>query len=538
MDNINDIYSREVAATEYSVNDTLMQIVSNLNDSIADCDLLDAIEGDKYILWGNKPGTLLCGNISVECAGDSLRAVQKTDEEIAMLMSKGIAVIVDVSHLCVTSVVRAVSRFVNTAQECNGSLRIVIDVDHPQLVNVLKLADAKEKISVKVNDTFMQALVDGAAYEYGDKTIDAMVLWSVISRCGIIFKPEQVNCNGGVVTIGINEASHVSAGTSGRSVDMELLKKNVSTAMRLADGIIGYNQEYIDAIISRLNTVASQDDNTQELKFWFKVKESLQKSRKCAINVCNENETLKDLGYYLRTEEADALQTNILDEITEYISSQMVELDNGTEYFLKNKDVLEWPLSRSTRSEETLQACIKAWQAGCAEMQVIYEKGRKQEKVDVSDGEHVLKRPQELEADVVRFQNKKEKWIAFIGLVDGRPYEIFTGIADDEEGIFCPKSVNSGKIIKAIDENGVKRYDFQFINKRGFKTTIEGLSEKFNPEFWNYAKLISGVLRYGMPIEQVVKLVSSLELDVPSINTWKSGVLKALKKYLPFSSED
>ena len=150
----------------------------------------------------------------------------------------------------------------------------------------------------------------------------------------------------------------------------------------------------------------------------------------------------------------------------------------------------------------------------------------------IAEEEHILKRPVELEADVVRFQNKKEKWIAFIGLIDGRPSEIFTGIADDDEGIFCPKSVTKGKIIKAVGEDGVKRYDFQFINKRGFKTTIEGLSEKFNPEFWNYAKLISGVLRYGMPIPQVLKLVSSLELDSQSINTWKMGVERALKRYI------
>ena len=161
------------------------------------------------------------------------------------------------------------------------------------------------------------------------------------------------------------------------------------------------------------------------------------------------------------------------------------------------------------------------------------EKGIQEEaKRYMAEEEHILKRPVELEADVVRFQNKKEKWIAFIGLIDGRPYEIFTGIADDDEGIFCPKSVTKGKIIKAVGEDGVKRYDFQFINKRGFKTTIEGLSEKFNPEFWNYAKLISGVLRYGMPIPQVLKLVSSLELDSQSINTWKMGVERALKRYI------
>ena len=145
----------------------------------------------------------------------------------------------------------------------------------------------------------------------------------------------------------------------------------------------------------------------------------------------------------------------------------------------------------------------------------------------------VKKRPNELEADVVRFQNNKEKWIAFVGLKDGRPYEIFTGLADDEVGIFCPKSVSKGKIIKATDEKGNKRYDFQFINKRGHKTTIEGLSDKFNPEYWNYAKLISGVLRYGMPIDQVIKLVNGLELDSQSINTWKMGVERALKKYIP-----
>ena len=127
----------------------------------------------------------------------------------------------------------------------------------------------------------------------------------------------------------------------------------------------------------------------------------------------------------------------------------------------------------------------------------------------------------------------KEKWIAFVGLRDGRPYEIFTGLADDEDGIFCPKSVNRGKIIKATAPDGTKRYDFQFVNKRGHKTTIEGLSDKFNPEYWNYAKLISGVLRYGMPIDQVLKLVAGLELDSQSINTWKMGVERALKKYVP-----
>ena len=146
-------------------------------------------------------------------------------------------------------------------------------------------------------------------------------------------------------------------------------------------------------------------------------------------------------------------------------------------------------------------------------------------------------RPQVLECDVVRFQNNKEKWVALVGLLDGYPYEIFTGLQDDEEGILLPKTVTEGKIVKQMNSDGSKRYDFQFENTRGYKITVEGLSEKFNPEYWNYAKLISGVLRYRMPIEHVIKLVGSLQLRDESINTWKTGVERALKKYLPGANE-
>ena len=147
-------------------------------------------------------------------------------------------------------------------------------------------------------------------------------------------------------------------------------------------------------------------------------------------------------------------------------------------------------------------------------------------------------RPQVLDCDVVRFQNNKEKWVALVGLLDGYPYEIFTGLQDDDEGIVLPKTVIHGKIIKQLNPDGTKRYDFQFENKRGYKTTVEGLSEKFNPEYWNYAKLISGVLRYRMPLEHVVKLVGSLSLSDESINTWKTGVERALKKYIPGVQDD
>ena len=149
----------------------------------------------------------------------------------------------------------------------------------------------------------------------------------------------------------------------------------------------------------------------------------------------------------------------------------------------------------------------------------------------------IEKRPDVLECDVVRFQNNKEKWVAFVGLLDGAPYEIFTGLMDDDEGIMIPKSVSQGRIIKVVTPTG-KRYDFQFQNKRGYKITVEGLSEKFNKEYWNYAKLISGMLRYRMPIENVVKLVSSLSLGDETIDTWTNGVARALKKYVPGNEGD
>ena len=187
---------------------------------------------------------------------------------------------------------------------------------------------------------------------------------------------------------------------------------------------------------------------------------------------------------------------------------------------------------------------VEAWKSGCKGCTVYRDGSRTGVLVSTKKDEKPApcncypeitpKRPQELDCEVIRFQNNKEKWIAFVGIHNGRPYEIFTGLADDEDGLMLPKSVNKGKIIRNFhEETNTKTYDFQFINKYGYKTTIEGLSHKFNPEFWNYAKLISGVLRYGMPIDQVVKLVSSLQLNNDSINNWKMGVERALKKFIP-----
>lgn len=204
-----------------------------------------------------------------------------------------------------------------------------------------------------------------------------------------------------------------------------------------------------------------------------------------------------------------------------------------------------------TASENMVASLYEeAWRCGCKGVTVYRDGSRagvllsandKPKKEEINDmllPRVAMPRPRELDADVVRFQNNKERWIAFVGLLEGRPYEIFTGLADDEDGLAIPKSVFAGKIIKNVDElTGQKRYDFQYMNRRGYKTTIEGLSYKFNPEYWNYAKLISGVLRYGMPIDQVIKLVSGLQLSSETINNWKNGVARALKKYVPDGTE-
>ena len=187
---------------------------------------------------------------------------------------------------------------------------------------------------------------------------------------------------------------------------------------------------------------------------------------------------------------------------------------------------------------------VEAWRSGCKGC-TIYRDGsragvmisvkKKDEKPQLPEclpPKVVERRPEVLECDVVRFQNNKEKWVAFVGLLEGHPYEIFTGLQDDDEGIVLPKTVTSGRIIKKVNPDGTKRYDFQFENKRGYKTTVEGLSEKFNPEYWNYAKLISSVLRYRMPIDHVIRLVDSLQLESETINTWKNGVTRALKRYV------
>lgn len=262
------------------------------------------------------------------------------------------------------------------------------------------------------------------------------------------------------------------------------------------------------------------------------------------------------------------MTVNGYDPTKRYTQEEIDELVEKSPYYKATSNDVDWPMKVKMQGriqkwvdhsisvtinlpndvDEALvnRLYVEAWRSGCKGCTVYRDGSRsgvllstKKDKKDKKEELPPCKpptvvevRPKVLEAEVVRFQNNKEKWVAFVGLLDGHPYEIFTGLQDDEEGISLPKSVTTGRIIKNIDEEGNKRYDFQFENKRGYKTTIEGLSEKFNKEYWNYAKLISGVLRWRMPIDRVIKLVDSLQLDSENINTWKNGVERALKKYV------
>jgi len=222
-----------------------------------------------------------------------------------------------------------------------------------------------------------------------------------------------------------------------------------------------------------------------------------------------------------------------------------VQLQGAVQKWVDHSISVTINLPNDATEELVGQLYLEAWEAGCKGVTVYRDGSRSgvllsnetKEEAAEPNGAFSTKRPEVLEADVVRLQNNKEKWIAFIGLMDNKPYEIFTGMTDDEDGILIPRWITSGLIIKNRNEDGTSRYDFQYQNKRGYKTTIEGLSHKFNPEFWNYAKLISSTLRHGMPIEKVVDLINSLQLDGASINTWKNGVARALKRYVADGTE-
>ncbi len=246
------------------------------------------------------------------------------------------------------------------------------------------------------------------------------------------------------------------------------------------------------------------------------------------------------------------------DEVEKYSDARIQELVEESPYFKATSNDVDWlakvrmqgaiqkwvdhsisvTINLPEQVDESLvsELYLNAWKSGCKGA-TIYRDGSRNG-VLVTNGKkndtviQFPKRPKVLDAEIIRFNNNSEKWIAFVGLKDGVPYEIFTGLAD-EEMFPIPKSINRGKIIKTKDEEGHNRYDFMYTDKYGYKNILGGLSHMFHPEFWNYAKLISGVLRHGMPIPDVVNLVSSLRLDSENINTWRNGVERALKRYIP-----
>ena len=449
-------------------------------------------------------------NVFVDCDGDSYSAILKTDQQIALLMMRGAQVWVDLSSIMTTDVVMAALRFCRTAKEVDGTLWMWVDVNHPHLADLLSNKELKHHLSLVVNEQFMAALSEDAGYA----GIEAGKMWTVMNNvASICFNRLALLscCINDVKNIDLMQL--VKAGDNGEYLDYKGLKG-------LCNSIVEDYKENKKVTLASFNSFVEGIDDTHEKELMHHVLDTTREKSKLHVVLQNFDTLLRVLD---AVDDAE-IQQSLLNVVDETCASHCL--------------VSKVSLAKGVRKEEQRNLCMTAWQCGCDYFCLIPDSSAKDNQHYMADEEYIVKRPPTLEADVVRFQNKKEKWIAFVGLIDGRPYEVFTGIQDDEEGIFCPKSVNSGKIIKALDENGQKRYDFQFINKRGFKTTIEGLSEKFNPEFWNYAKLISGVLRYGMPLEQVVKLVSSLELDNQSINNWKSGVIKALKKYLPNIEEE
>ncbi|GIV42491.1 MAG: ribonucleoside-diphosphate reductase, adenosylcobalamin-dependent [Vicingaceae bacterium] len=243
------------------------------------------------------------------------------------------------------------------------------------------------------------------------------------------------------------------------------------------------------------------------------------------------NEIIKKSPYYKST-------ANDIDWVAK------VKMQGAIQKWVDHSISVTVNIPEETSEEMVSKIYMTGWESGCKGITVYREGSRsgvlvseKKDKKSEENQDNVFKntnapkRPKVLEADVIKFKNNDENWVAVVGLLNGRPYEIFTGRAEDSFQILS--FVDKGWVIKNKTEDGKSRYDFQYVDKDGYKTTIEGLSRTFNEEYWNYAKLISGVLRHGMPIEYVVDMVSDLHLSGETLNTWKNGVVRALKRYIP-----
>ncbi len=216
---------------------------------------------------------------------------------------------------------------------------------------------------------------------------------------------------------------------------------------------------------------------------------------------------------------------------------QKVKMQGAIQKWVDHSISVTINLPSKAKEELVGELYIHAWKNGCKGA-TVYRDGSRTgvlvaaNKKGDEDANFPIKRPRELDAEILRFKNNDEDWIAFIGLLDGKPYEIFTG-RKEEDTFPIPGKVKTGKILKMKNDDGTKRYDFQYVDKYGYKVTMGGLSHQFKSDFWNYAKLISGVLRHGMPVVDAINLISSLRLDNESINTWSAGVVRSLKKYIP-----
>jgi ribonucleoside-diphosphate reductase alpha chain len=225
---------------------------------------------------------------------------------------------------------------------------------------------------------------------------------------------------------------------------------------------------------------------------------------------------------------------------TDYLKK--VELQGCVQKWVDHSISVTINLPETTTQDTVSALYLKAWESGCKGMTVYREGSRSGVLVDVNEKEKKkptlsveeaqnLKRPKELKADIVRFKNDNEDWVAFIGTKEGRPYEIFTGKAENDR-FPLPKTLSEGFIIKNRMENGRKQYDFLYYDADGYEVILCGLSRCFNPEFWNYAKMISALLRHDIPVESVVNMIEGLNFREETINSWKNGVIRALKKFI------
>ncbi len=573
---------------------------------------------------------------ALSCSGDSYGAIYTVDEQGVQVMKRGASVchnvhrirpegeIVKGSAVKASGLLPFLDRYMRSMVEVRGGkMQLAVPVWHGDVFTVIRkgidlVVRAGGRLAFIVDEDFLDCVKASRPYTLRNgRVVDAKSLWEELCR-----KSEQVGnveimvgngteevMNGVVMQPwhGIREVrvdlSHCvsSPETPLAQIDWDKLKKNIVTAVQMADDVVDIEQERINLILTKLQ-IDPESENVKrtESDLWENLKRVGGSSRDVLLKVIGVREMIQRL---MASEEDYSLVEKIVRfvAIESYRASIDLAEQRGAcaEYDYKTEMSMHTSLTYKILKEDAalgnrlvtigkrnlhlvageVDAClpwkqrlhwttrVQKWTDYSLFLPVtmpvdlgesgnlsqllltVFSYGIRGVRIDmtseakneenlpiVSDdfnySSSPTERPKELECDVVWFQNNKERWIAFVGLFDGRPYEIFTGLADDEDGLVVPKSVTHGRIIKARDEQGHSRYDFQWTNSKGYKTTVEGLSQKFDHEYWNYAKLLSGVLRYGMPIEQVIKLVSGLQLGGENINTWKMGVERALRKYV------